>query len=339
MVGPAHARVAEHARQRDVVAAATRGALAAIGAPAGALLRGERLEDKGMAAGSPLMVRIFKEESELEVWLLTAERFELFARYAVCFWSGTLGPKLREGDRQAPEGLYGVGIAQLHRTGRRPRSFDIGYPNALDRTAGHTGSDIFIHGGCNSRGCFAMTDAVMGEIYALGEAALAHGQDRIPVEVFPFRMTEANMTRHADSPWLPFWTDLKPAYDAFERTHLPPPVAMCGGRYRVLEGAAGSAPAGDGSNAGTGCAQPGDPAVLVDKRAPALHPSQHARGSASSAVRHTRAHADLGRRSRARQIEHPSPGRGGRHQRSQRADHQGAPSARGGVALIWAPPG
>jgi len=321
--GSAHARSAEHGRQPDVAAAAARGALSAIGTPAGALLGRERLEDKGMAAGSPIMLRIFKEESELEVWLLTAGRFALFARYAVCFWSGTLGPKLREGDRQAPEGFYAVGAGQLHRSGRRPRAFDIGYPNALDRAARRTGSDIFIHGGCESRGCYAMTDAVMGEIFALGEQALAHGQDRFQVQVFPFRMTEANMARHADSPWLPFWTDLKPAYDAFERTHLPSPVTMCAGRYRVVEGASDATPGGDAGQDGSACAELSDAATPVTK--PAAAPRR-------ANVRH----AGAGRRARVRQSGHRSSVRGGRHPRSQHAGRQ-TPRAAGGMAQNWPP--
>jgi murein L,D-transpeptidase YafK len=196
-----------------------------------------RLEQRGMTAGSPVMVRIFKAESELELWLKRGDRFELFATYPICFWSGTLGPKLREGDRQAPEGLYAVGLQQLHRDGRRPRSFDIGYPNSLDHAEGHTGSNIWVHGGCGSTGCFAMTNPVMDEIFTLAELALAGGQDRFQVHVFPFRMTEENMAMHADSPWHPFWRNLQEAYDAFERTRTPPQVAVCGTRYVVAEGA------------------------------------------------------------------------------------------------------
>jgi hypothetical protein len=163
-------------------------------------------------------------------------RFELFATYPICFWSGALGPKLREGDKQAPEGLYSVGLEQLHEKGRRPRSFDIGYPNAFDRAFGRTGSYIFIHGGCTSVGCFAMTNPVMDEIYALSERALRESQDRIDVHVFPFRMTEANLEAHAESPWHTFWLNLKEAYDAFERTRVPPQVGMCDRRYHIAGG-------------------------------------------------------------------------------------------------------
>ena len=220
--------------------------IAAMGnaAPSASIEPQQRLEQKGMTAGSPLMIRIFKAESELEVWLQTHDRFELFATYPICFWSGTLGPKLREGDRQAPEGLYSVGTEQLHRDGTRPHSFDIGYPNSLDAAEGRTGSNIWIHGGCGSIGCFAMTNPVMDEIFALGEQALAAGQDRFQVHIFPFRMTNENMQMHADSPWFPFWTNLKEAYDLFERTRIPPKVGMCAKRYVVEHGALGPSASG-----------------------------------------------------------------------------------------------
>jgi murein L,D-transpeptidase YafK len=204
--------------------------------------RERRLAEKGMVAGSPVLVRIFKAESEFELWLLKDGRYELFATYPICFWSGTLGPKQREGDRQAPEGLYTVGAAQLHLKGRHPRSLNLGFPNAFDRALARTGSFILVHGGCKSIGCFAMTDPVMEEIYALSEAALRNGQDRIQVHAFPFRLTEANLAVRTDSVWHAFWLNLKEAYDAFERTRLAPHLGVCGTRYLV----SAAEPAADG---------------------------------------------------------------------------------------------
>ena len=142
-------------------------------------------ESAGFSPGSPVMIRIFKRESQLEVWMLKDARFELFAVHPICYWSGRLGPKEREGDRQAPEGFYSVGIQQLHLIGRHPRSLNIGFPNAFDRASNRTGSYILVHGGCTSVGCFAMTDPVMEQIYALSEKALHGGQDKIQVQIFP----------------------------------------------------------------------------------------------------------------------------------------------------------
>jgi murein L,D-transpeptidase YafK len=279
----------------------TRTAAMGYAAPSSAIEPQQRLEQKGMIAGSPLMIRIFKAESELEVWLRTQDRFELFATYPICFWSGTLGPKLREGDRQAPEGLYSIGNEQLHHNGARPHSFDIGYPNSLDAAEGRTGSNIWIHGGCGSIGCFAMTNPVMDEIFALGEQALAAGQDRFQVHIFPFRMTSENMHMHADSPWYPFWSNLKEAYDLFERTRIPPKVGMCGRRYVVEQGAL------EASASGLAAAAPAAPTGSCEEvAAPPLpvlsQPSAEdgAKAKRRRAWRHSRSrHATIHRRRRA----------------------------------------
>jgi murein L,D-transpeptidase YafK len=190
-----------------------------------------RLAAKGIPPGHPLMIRIFKAESELELWAKKGVRFELAAVYPICNWSGSLGPKKTEGDRQSPEGFYSVGPSQLHTKGRWPRSLDIGYPNTFDRAQDRSGSYILVHGGCTTTGCYAMTNAQMEEIYTLSEAALQGGQDRIPVHVFPFRMTEANLAARKDSEWSAFWATLKPGYDLFERTRIPPRISVCEKQY------------------------------------------------------------------------------------------------------------
>src|SRR5262249_10622060 len=159
-----------------------------------------------------------KQESELELWLLKGEHFELLASYPICAWSGTLGPKEYEGDRQAPEGFYAVDLNHIGAASRHPRAIDIGFPNSLDRSLGRTGSHILLHGGCRSIGCFAMTDPVMEQIYAVAERALFGGQAAIQVHIFPFRMTEANLKRHSNNRWYGFWLNLKQVYDIFETT-------------------------------------------------------------------------------------------------------------------------
>jgi murein L,D-transpeptidase YafK len=225
--------------------------------------RDRRLADKGLAAGSPMLIRIFKAEFELELWMRKGDHFELFATYPICYWSGTLGPKLHEGDKQAPEGFYAVGPNQIHRRGRWPRSLNIGYPNVLDRAHARTGSLILVHGGCTSTGCFAMTNPVMAEIYALAEQALQQGQARIPIHVFPFRMTEANLAarRAAHGEWHAFWHTLKVGYDLFERTRVPPNVGICNKQYAVSPGdlADGS---GSPTDLATPCAESGGGAPM-----------------------------------------------------------------------------
>jgi murein L,D-transpeptidase YafK len=188
-----------------------------------------------------VFLRIFKLDSEIEIWMEKDGRYQLFATYPICLWSGWLGPKLREGDLQAPEGFYEVGAEQLNPNSRWHRSFNLGFPNEYDRAQGRDGSFLMVHGGCQSVGCYAMTNDVIDEIWRLVTAALDRGQQHFQVQVFPFRMTERNLKAHSADRWAGFWGDLKRGYDAFEHTHVPPLVSVRDGRYVVTEQTAGSA--------------------------------------------------------------------------------------------------
>ena len=117
-------------------------------------------------------------------------------------------------------------------------AFNIGYPNAFDRSLGRTGSFLMVHGGCRSVGCYAMTDYQMEEIYGLVDEAFKGGQDRIQLAALPFRMTTQNWTRHADNSNAPFWEMLKSGDDAFFATRQPPSVAVCDQRYVFNPGVA-----------------------------------------------------------------------------------------------------
>jgi murein L,D-transpeptidase YafK len=190
----------------------------------------ERLAAKGVSLGVPIYLRIFKLDSELELWVEKDGRFVRFATYPICLWSGRLGPKLKEGDKQAPEGFYTVASEQLNPDSRMYRSFNLGFPNAYDQAHGRTGSFLMVHGGCASVGCYAVTDPVIGELWQFVTAALEHGQGRIPVHVFPFRMTERNLAGRRGK-WESFWAELKKGYDMFESARVPPVVSVCNGRY------------------------------------------------------------------------------------------------------------
>ena len=190
------------------------------------------LHEKHMAKGSPILVRIFKEEAELEVWKKDETgRYALLKTYPICRWSGELGPKVREGDRQAPEGFYDITPAQLNPNSNYYLAFNMGYPNAYDRAWGRTGSDLMVHGDCSSRGCYAMTDEQIGEIYALARDAFFGGQKAFQVQAYPFRMTPANMARHRGNPNMAFWKMLKRGYDHFAVTRLQPKVDVCQRHY------------------------------------------------------------------------------------------------------------
>lgn len=196
----------------------------------------ERLKEVGVTLGSPVFLRIFKAEHKLEIWMKKDEKFVLFSTYPICRWSGYLGPKLKEGDRQSPEGFYTVSRGQLNPNSRWHRSFNLGFPNRFDRSHGRTGSYLMVHGGCSSIGCYAMTNAAMDEIWRVVTAALWRGQRRFHVHVFPFRMTGWNRRLHAGNRWNSFWTDLQTGYDLFEASHIPPKVNVCKKRYVVQPG-------------------------------------------------------------------------------------------------------
>ena len=190
------------------------------------------MRDLDTTAAAPALVRIFKKESELEVWKRTSSgTYALLKTYPMCRWSGKLGPKTREGDRQAPEGFYQVSRGRLNPRSQYHLSFDLGYPNRLERAQGYTGSNLMVHGACSSSGCFAISDESMGEVYAVVRDALRGGQGAVQVQSYPFRMTAENMTAHRGDPSFAFWTNLKEGFDAFEARRRPPRVDACGGRY------------------------------------------------------------------------------------------------------------
>jgi len=189
---------------------------------------------KDIAPEAPIYIRVFKEESELEVWKARPNgRYALIKTFPVCNWGGTLGPKQTMGDSMSPEGFYGVTPGALKPDSKYHLAFNIGYPNALDRALGRTGSFIMVHGDCRSVGCFAMSDKLIEEIYAFVRDALAAGQTSVPVHIFPFRMTAANMAKHADDAARPTWGPLKEAFDDFSESREPPRIGMCGKRYIV----------------------------------------------------------------------------------------------------------
>lgn len=187
----------------------------------------------GLKMGAPAFIRIFKQSRELEVWLWrkTDSRWLLFRTYPICNYSGNLGPKLQEGDRQSPEGLYRVGLDQLHPTSRFHLAFNLGFPNEFDRTNGRTGSYLMVHGDCLSVGCYAMTDRGIEQIFALVEAALNQGQEAFQVQAFPARLDSAWLASQQRSSWIGFWRNLKSCYDIFEDTKRPPTVRVEGKRY------------------------------------------------------------------------------------------------------------
>jgi hypothetical protein len=177
-------------------------------------------------------MRSFKKESEIEVWKLDRNgKYALLKTYPMCRWSGQLGPKVRQGDRQAPEGFYEVTTAAMNPKSSLFLSFNIGYPNAFDRSHGRTGSHLMVHGACSSQGCFAMTDEAISEMYALAREAFASGQRSFQFQSYPFRMTAENLTKHRADSHFAFWKNLKEGSDIFEVTGQEPAWTVSGSRY------------------------------------------------------------------------------------------------------------
>jgi len=181
---------------------------------------------------APILIRAYKKESEIEVWKQTSKgRYALMKTYPVCRWSGQLGPKTREGDRQVPEGFYTVTPTQMNPNSSLWLAFNVGYPNPMERSLGRNGGDIMVHGTCSSRGCFAMTNEQIEEIYAVMREAFAAGQKSVQFQSYPFRMTAENLVKFRNDPNLPFWKNLKEGSDRFEVTKTEPAVGYCGSRY------------------------------------------------------------------------------------------------------------
>src|SRR5262245_8893182 len=190
------------------------------------------MAEKDMDLQSPILIRLFKQEAELEVWKQNRSgRFEVLKTYPICRWSGDLGPKVREGDRQAPEGFYSITPGQMNPQSAYYLSFNTGYPNAPDRALGRTGAHPMVHSDCSSRGCYAMTDEQIAEIYSLGRESFFGGQKSFQFQAYPFHMTPVNMAKHRNNPNMPFWKMIKEGYDHFEVTRQEPKVDFCEKKY------------------------------------------------------------------------------------------------------------
>jgi murein L,D-transpeptidase YafK len=201
-------------------------------------------EQKGVTRNAPVLLRAYKKESELEVWKQKTDGTYAYIRsYPMCRWSGQLGPKTREGDRQVPEGFYAITPGQMNPNSSYYLSFNIGYPNAYDRAHGRKGGLIMVHGACSSAGCFSMTDEQIADLYAIAREAFAGGQRSIQMQSLPFKMTAENLAKHRLDPNMPFWRQLKKGSDIFDATRQEPAVGLCGANYGFNLGVDACAPA------------------------------------------------------------------------------------------------
>jgi murein L,D-transpeptidase YafK len=193
---------------------------------------------------SDVFLRAFKQEQVVELWARSHPdaAYTHLRSYPMCVMPGRLGPKQREGDFQLPEGFYFIEV--FNPQSRYNLSLGLDYPNPADRLRGGVeplGGDIFIHGGCASEGCIPLDDRSMQEVYWLAVEARAAGQRRIPVHIFPTRLSEEGV-RWLDRVYAPdpatraFWTDLRSGFDFFETRRQVPYIAVLeGGRYEFLD--------------------------------------------------------------------------------------------------------
>src|SRR5947209_12387500 len=187
---------------------------------------------KNTSPAAPVLVRTYKKEAELEVWKLAKNgRYVHIKTFPICRWSGQLGPKQTQGDRQAPEGFYSIARRQMNPNSHYYLSFDTGFPHAYAKAHGHSGAYLLVHGTCPSADCYAMTDKQIGEIYAIAREAFAGGQQAFQFQAFPFRMTAQNMAKYRFDKNIDFWRQLKEGADHFEATGEEPAVKIVDGRY------------------------------------------------------------------------------------------------------------
>ncbi len=193
----------------------------------------KRLLDLNAKLGNKIFLRIFKQERILELWIKpkSSRVYKLLKIYDICSYSGTLGPKLKEGDLQAPEGFYKVYKSSLNPNSKFHLSFNLGFPNRYDKSHNRTGSYLMVHGGCTSVGCYAMGNYNIEEIYKLVKSALDKNQKYINVHIFPFKLSSNNLKKYKKSKWFSFWINLKEGYDIFEKLHIEPKIRVRAKKY------------------------------------------------------------------------------------------------------------
>lgn len=203
--------------------------------------KGEKLQKElnkaGCTSNFQLFITAYKAEGKLEVWLKAngQNQYKLFKTYDFCAHSGTLGPKVIEGDGQTPEGFYKINV--FNPMSNFHLSLGVDYPNAVDKVrtgkGNKTGGDIYIHGNCVTVGCIPLTDDKIKEVYVLAVEARNYGQANIPVYIFPFKMTDSNLSKYSKQypKHIAFWKTLQPGFDYFEKNKVMAKVAQISGKY------------------------------------------------------------------------------------------------------------
>jgi murein L,D-transpeptidase YafK len=180
-----------------------------------------------------LFLRAFKKEEILEVWIKKRSNdYQLLTTYDFCRNSGQLGPKRMEGDRQIPEGIYH--ISHFNPKSNFLLSLKVNYPNDSDKILSDPnspGSDIYVHGGCQTTGCIPLTNDKIQELYLLAVEEKKEGRN-IPIHIFPTKNFEEILEE--DSEHFSFWKNLKTVFDDFEENKRLPFIEVnTDGRYHI----------------------------------------------------------------------------------------------------------
>lgn len=190
----------------------------------------ERLKPRFVEAGAvypPQRVTLvgLKEQRELQVYAIGTGGTNRWIRsYKILAASGRPGPKLREGDRQVPEGVYPV--ESLNPNSRFHLSLRLGYPNDFDREQasqeGRTnlGGDIMIHGSSVSVGCLAVGDEAAEDLFVL---AADTGLSNVTVIIAPHDFRVGRPIRQTNQ--LPAWAELLYSQISSRLAELPRPQA------------------------------------------------------------------------------------------------------------------
>lgn len=185
-----------------------------------------------------IFIQILKEEAILELWLKkdSQKQFQKMATYPICYTSGTLGPKNKQGDRQVPEGIYFND--RFNPKSKYHLSLGINYPNHADRSRSsfkNLGGDIFIHGKCVSIGCIPILDSPIEELFDLASQAKSFGQENIPVYIFPFKMTIKNLKSFSEEYWEheKLSHEIAPFYRYFEQHRTLPQWNFLANSYHI----------------------------------------------------------------------------------------------------------
>ena len=192
--------------------------------------------------GLRIYIRIFKHSKELELWGKNKndKTFKILKTYDVCRTCGKLGPKRQQGDMQIPEGFYHVDA--FNPASNFYLSMRVNYPNKSDKilgVKGNLGGNICIHGACVTIGCVPITDDKIKELYLFCIEAKNSGQSKIPVTIFPARLSDKNFqtlkTKYgSDKGKVNLWSDLKVAYDLFKKTNQLPTIEfLANGRHSI----------------------------------------------------------------------------------------------------------